>query len=114
MCSSDLSDTEKATAEETLQNQQAEHHSGYDGMERGPEGEKDSGMNGGRPDMHGPPEDAYTVGGVPVPPPLLDEFDTDGDGSLSDTELATLRSSLRERVTSGAPLMPPPPEGHHQ
>jgi hypothetical protein len=48
------------------------------------------------------------VGGVPVPPPLLEEFDADGDGALSDTEIATLRASLRERITSGAPLMPPP------
>lgn len=104
-----LSEEEKDTARETLESKEGEHHPGCDGMEGEDSGHERGGPGGGGPEG-GPPEDAYTVGGVPVPPPLLEEFDADGDGSLSETEIATLRSSLRERVRSGAPLMPPPPE----
>lgn len=51
----------------------------------------------------GPPPEGMD-GAPPVPPPLLDEFDADGDGALSDTELATLRETMRARVRAGDPL----------
>ena len=100
---------EQATARAALESQAPEHHSGCDKM-GGESGESGGGAppDGAPPD--GPPDDTATVNGVPIPPPLLDEFDADGDGQLSDAELSTLRASLRERVRSGAPLMPPPPE----
>lgn len=50
----------------------------------------------------GPPPEGGTS-------PLVAEFDADGDGALSDSELATLRETVRERIREGAPLLPPPP-----
>lgn len=98
-----LSDAEQATAEETLAEQAAEHHS-CEGMD-GPPPDGDSGGRG----MFGPPPDAsVTVNGVPIPPPLLDEFDTTGDGTLDDAEIAALRTAIRARITSGDPLMGEP------
>jgi hypothetical protein len=38
-----------------------------------------------------------------VPPPVLDEFDEDGDGALSETEQSDARTELRERVRNGEP-----------
>lgn len=57
----------------------------------------------------GPPPGARPAIGA-VPPPLLDEFDADGDGALSDTELSTLRAALRAHIRAGDPLLPPPPQ----
>lgn len=95
-----LSDAEQTTAEETLAEQAAEHHS-CEGMD-GPDGE--SGRGPGGP----PPEASVSVNGVPIPPPLLEEFDTDSDGALDDTEVAALRTAIRARITSGEPLMGEP------
>ena len=38
--------------------------------------------------------------GAPPWGPLEEEFDADGDGALSDDELATLRAEMRERIRS--------------
>lgn len=92
-----LSDAEMDVARGVLDAMAPEHHEGCDGG----------------PPMGGPPEDAPTVSGVPVPPPLMDEFDTDGDGTLSGTEADALRTSMRERVRAGDPLMGPPPGSEH-
>ena len=84
-----LSDSEEETAraaiEAEMEAMRADHPEG--GPPEPPEG--------------GPPE-AGTA--PPVPPPLLDEFDTDGDGSLSDAERTTLRDTMRARIRDGEPL----------
>jgi hypothetical protein len=51
---------------------------------------EDGGERGERGD--GPP---------PIRGPLADEFDADGDGEVSESELATLRETMRERIRSG-------------
>jgi len=64
--------------------------------------ERPGGAEGG-----GPPEGRERggkgkgPGGEPPFGPLEQEFDADGDGSLSDTELDTLRSEMRARIASG-------------
>lgn len=78
----------------------------------GPDGEHGEGHDGPPPadgDTSGrpagpPPESAGAPAPGEIPPPLLDEFDTDGDGALSDTERAALQSTMRERIRTGAPL----------
>jgi hypothetical protein len=64
---------------------------GGGGGERGdgppPEGAEGEGERG-----DGPP---------PIRGPLADEFDADGDGELSESELDTLRTELRARIRSG-------------
>ena len=115
-----LSEAEQATAEAALAAEEAEHHScegmGGEGDTAGPEGDGppdgDSGARGGDPFHLGPPEGAMVeVDGVPIAPPLLDEFDANADGTLDNDEIAALRAAIRGRITSGDPLMPPPPEG---
>ncbi len=77
----------------------------------GPDGEggergapPEDGAEGERPegDRGAPPEGAEQDGPPPIRGPLADEFDADGDGALSDAELATLRDTVRARITSGA------------
>ncbi len=67
----------------------------------GAEGRSDSGRPAGPP-----PEGEY-------PPFIVDEFDLDADGTLSSTELETVRTTIRERIRAGEPLVgpfaPPPP-----
>lgn len=101
-----LSTEEQATAQAFLDEQAAEHHPDCNG------GMMEGDRPEGGPPMGKFPDDVQTVGGVPIAPPLMDEFDADGDGSLSDSEIATLRESLRARIREGAPLMPPPPDMH--
>ena len=96
-----LSAEEEATAEATLAETDAEHHS-CEGMDQG----EPPGEHGGQPPELGL---TATVDGVPLPPPLMDEFDTSGDGTLDGTELEAMRTAIRARITSGEPLMPPPP-----
>ena len=62
---------------------------GGEGAERG-DGPPPEGAEGERGD--GPP---------PIRGPLADEFDTDGDGELSEAEVAALRAEVRERIRSG-------------
>jgi hypothetical protein len=71
---------------------------GGEGGERGGEG-SEGGERGA------PPEGAEGEGEGPPPirGPLADEFDADGDGEISESELETLRADVRERITSGAP-----------
>lgn len=88
-----LSEAEEEAARAVLDAMAPVHHEGCEGG----------------PPAGGPPEDAPTVGGVPVPPPLRDECDADGDGTLSGTEAEALRASMRERIRAGDPLMGPPP-----
>lgn len=73
---------------------------------------------GGRPEgVGGRPEGAGGRGaGRPMvgsaPPPVVDEFDADGNGTLSDEEKATARATLRERIRSGErPVAPPQAAG---
>jgi len=63
-----------------------------------PEGE------GAPPEGGGEPPEFLEGGDRAVPPPFV-EFDTDGDGLLSDSELTTLRETMRERIRSGEPLV---------
>jgi hypothetical protein len=53
-------------------------------------GQRPGGGPGGRP--------AELTG---APPPVVDEFDVDADGTLSAGEAATARAALRERIRSG-------------
>lgn len=80
------------------------------GEHRGPPpgGEPPEGAAG-----EGPPEGAEGAEGEVDhchrgPPPHMVEFDLDGDGELSESELSTLRDTLRERIRSGEPLFQPP------
>jgi Ca2+-binding EF-hand superfamily protein len=57
----------------------------------------------GEPPREPPPEPGS------FPPPLLDEFDTDGDGAMSDEELTAMRDTIRGRIRAGDPFFPPPP-----
>jgi hypothetical protein len=69
--------------------------------EGGAEGRSDSSRPAGPP-----PEGEY-------PPFIVDEFDLDADGTLSSSELETVRTTIRERIRAGEPLVgpfaPPPP-----
>lgn len=61
---------------------------------------------GERGDERGPPPEGAEGEGEGPPPirgPLADEFDTDGDGEISEAELEALRADVRARITSGAP-----------
>lgn len=70
----------------------------------GPRGEGDTdGPPGGR-GHHGPPVDLNDP-----PPPVVDEFDADGDGTLSASEAATARAEIRARLVAGEPPVAPPP-----
>jgi hypothetical protein len=97
-----LSAEEQDTARAALDAEMASHAPPDGGP---PEGER---SDGGPPDGDcpegGPPTDAS--GAPPIPPPLMDEFDADGDGQLSDTELTTLRDTMRARIQGGEPLGP--------
>ena len=42
-------------------------------------------------------------GPPPIRGPLADEFDADGDGEISESELATLRGTMRARISGGEP-----------
>jgi Ca2+-binding EF-hand superfamily protein len=86
----ELSEAEMEAAREAM----PEAPEGHEGPPMGEEGECE------RPD--GPPPEGDTS-------PLVAEFDADADGALSDSELATLRETVRERIREGAPLLPPPP-----
>lgn len=44
----------------------------------------------------------------PDVPPFAVDYDVDGDGELSDEELATLREEARERIRAGEPPFDPP------
>ena len=99
-----LSDSEKDTARASLQKEMGAHG-----------GDAEHGDQPGEDCDHAPPENG-TDGDRPaapaageLPPPLVDEFDANSDGTLDDAELSTLRDTMRERIRSGAPLMPPPP-----
>lgn len=93
-----LSDEELATAESTLS---AERDAAHAEMEERMAEER--GELGPPP---GPPEP-----GSREVPPGMESYDTDSDGLLSDTELATLREALRAKIRSGEPMVEPPPEG---
>jgi Ca2+-binding EF-hand superfamily protein len=85
-----------------------EMEAAHDAMPEPPEGEEGHegpppmGEEGECERPEGPPPEGETS-------PLVAEFDSDGDGELSDSELATLRETVRERIREGAPLLPPPP-----
>lgn len=58
-------------------------------------------MNGGADRAAPPPADGSAP---PLPPPLVDEFDADGNGALDSVELATLQATMRVRIRAGEPL----------
>ncbi len=100
-----LSDTEAETAHQTLEARRPEAQAELEercegaggGAAEGEEGAGDAARRGGP-----------GAGGEPPPSPLAAEFDTDGDGSLSDTERATLVTTVRERIRAGEmPVAPP-------
>jgi Ca2+-binding EF-hand superfamily protein len=118
-----LSDTEQEAAREALDARHGDHTdvepdgSPCDGDGAPPD---DSGAGSGDHAGRGGPPDGASEGGPPdstdgrpapgdVPPPLVDEFDTDGDGTLDDAELTTMRDTMRDRIRNGDPLCPPPP-----
>ena len=90
----ELSDSELATAEASMQEmmeaQRAE-------------------MEANRPEGDGPPMGEERPDPDAVPEPLSD-FDTNGDGTWSEAELAALREELRAHIRAGDPLCGPPPE----
>ena len=90
----ELSDSERDAARDGhMAQMQTEREEMKDCLER-PEG-----AEGGRP-----PEGAGEgMGPDGEPPfgPLEQEFDADGDGALSEAELATLRAEMRVRIASG-------------
>ena len=118
-----LSDTEIATAEATLE---AEREAAHAAMEAECDATTDTDAPAecdrpeGAPEGDGPHGDHHGDGAHPdgrpggppdltsVPPPLS-AYDTDGDGTWDDDELATFRAELRDRIRSGEPLVPPPP-----
>jgi hypothetical protein len=55
------------------------------------------------------PEDVRR-GERPDVPAFATDYDVDGDGELSDEELATLREEARERIRAGEPPFDPPAE----
>lgn len=63
----------------------------------------------GRPGGQGGPPAGLDEGAAP--PPIVEEFDADGDGSLSADEKATARATLRERIQNGERPIAPPSEG---
>ncbi len=58
----------------------------------------------GPPPEGGEPPPWMDVGFRSVPPPLR-SYDTDADGVFSDSELSAMRTSLREILVSGEPLI---------
>lgn len=101
-----LSETELDTAREALDTLREEHGDDMEGA--CPEGE------GGGPGGPPPGEGGERPEGLS---PLAQEFDTNGDGELSDSEHEELRSVMRERVRTGAPPSedgPPPMPGSEE
>ncbi len=86
-----------------------------EGAREGGEGRPAAGERGEGPPPEG--EGARGEGGEPPagPPPakgpLGEEFDADGDGLFSEAELATLRETIRARISSGAHPEPACEEG---
>lgn len=110
----ELSAEEQATAEEAMaarfEEMRSEEGERPDGPPEGEEGGPPQGQGGpgGSEDCEGgPPAGAQGEGmdSGALPPPVA-EFDTDGDGVLSDSELTALREDLRARIRSGEPLGP--------
>ncbi len=94
--SGDLDDTELAAAKQALDERRP------DGPP--PEGPPPDSGDTSRPE--GPPMGPPPEG--EIPPPFL-SFDTNGDGTLSETEFAVLQADVRAHIRNGDP--PPPPPG---
>lgn len=95
--SGDLDETELAAVQAEIDTQRAERtgecnrgEGDGEGMGR-PEGVGGPGERGQRPE----PGDR-----------LIEAWDSDGDGNLSDSELTVLRETLRERIRTGEPIKP--------
>jgi len=101
--SGDLDATELAAVEDAIAERRAERTGECNRGEGDSQGMGgDSGMGGDRPTQaggmgrqHGDPGDR-----------LIEAWDTDLDGTLSDSELTVLRDTLTERIRTGEPIRP--------
>lgn len=91
-----LSEAEMDTARAEMEAEMAENPHGPP-----PEGEAGDETGAG---PHGPPPEGEPPAPGSVPPPLLEEFDADGDGALSEDERVTMQAAMRERIRAGDPL----------